>query len=191
MIKDHILLAVPSKMANFLMEQRAGDLHDLESKGTAYYDANKNIFARGLYPELHICAVAEWQGKQQNSKFKIKCLWINPRQKGPKGATITCKFCRNQHGEKEWCDSSPEGKNVIQKHIKYIKNKSHKLFKRKKCFCCHVIGHEFHLCPCKEEKVYGNVSVGNSSESSELYYDSSESESAAMAAEIIGVQLDE
>lgn len=37
-VKDHILSAVPAKMVNFLKEQTAGDLHDLESKGIAYFD---------------------------------------------------------------------------------------------------------------------------------------------------------
>lgn len=37
-VKDHILSAVPAKMVNFLMEQTAGDLQDLDSKGIAYFD---------------------------------------------------------------------------------------------------------------------------------------------------------
>lgn len=50
-IKDYILSAVPAKMANFLLEQRVGDLEDLESKGQ-HFDANKVIFAS--------CTQSEW-----------------------------------------------------------------------------------------------------------------------------------
>lgn len=75
-IKDHILSAVPSRVATFLMEQRAGDLRDLESKGTTYYDANKDIFAGGMQPEFNIGAAALWHNKQAQPKFKLRYkLW--------------------------------------------------------------------------------------------------------------------
>lgn len=61
------------------MKQRAGDLQDLESKGTAYFDANKDIFASCVQLELNIGAAANRQGKQQHGKFKSKRTSFNRR----------------------------------------------------------------------------------------------------------------
>lgn len=52
-------------MANFLMEQRADNLRDLESKSTAYFDANKDVFAGCMLPELNTGATASYDSKQQ------------------------------------------------------------------------------------------------------------------------------
>lgn len=67
-MKDKIISAVPSKVANFQMEQGAFYLDDLESKGTAYFSAKKDVFAGGMLSELKVGAAASYQSKQQRGK---------------------------------------------------------------------------------------------------------------------------
>lgn len=44
-IKDKILLSIPSAMATFLKEQRITTIKDPEEKGTAYLNVNREVFA--------------------------------------------------------------------------------------------------------------------------------------------------
>lgn len=47
-------------MATFLNEQRVSTVKDLEEKGTAYYNANRDIFALRAKLYLDIGAAANW-----------------------------------------------------------------------------------------------------------------------------------
>lgn len=55
MVKDRI--ASSSRLSNFLIEQGAETLAEVEKKGTAFFDA-KDIFSSGLTAVLNIGAAA-------------------------------------------------------------------------------------------------------------------------------------
>lgn len=57
MVKDRIASAMSSRLSNFLIEQGAETLAEVEKKGTAFFDA-KDIFSSGLTAVLNIGAAA-------------------------------------------------------------------------------------------------------------------------------------
>ncbi|BFZ17458.1 hypothetical protein BsWGS_20497 [Bradybaena similaris] len=52
--RHKMLSSVPSKMAVFLNKQKVSSVKDFEEKGTAYYNASRDIFALGSQPGLEV-----------------------------------------------------------------------------------------------------------------------------------------
>lgn len=83
-------------MAKILVEQRAGNLEDMERNDTAYYNANKDLFVSGMLSDMNIDAAASFQYKQ---------IWVNERER-------IDHLRRNIHGE-ETLDSVNIAKTIL------------------------------------------------------------------------------
>ncbi|BFZ18088.1 hypothetical protein BsWGS_21128 [Bradybaena similaris] len=58
-VKDKIVSSIPAQMSRFLKEQRITTIQDLEEKGTAYFNANRDVFALNTQPDFDVGAVTD------------------------------------------------------------------------------------------------------------------------------------
>ncbi|BFY99110.1 hypothetical protein BsWGS_02150 [Bradybaena similaris] len=177
-VKDKILSATPHRLATFLIEQGVQDLNLVIQHGTAFCEANKDIFESGLTAELNIGAAASFHAKQKWDRLKHKKVgFTSSRRKAPwRGNISECKYCHISHGENEMCESNPEYKRFAQKHIKSISNRNSRYTPKQKCWCCHTIGHFSASCPCRHAKQVANFSCGDETDNSDESYETTDSE---------------
>lgn len=99
-VKDKILSSVPHRLYTFLVEQGVTSLDHVILKGTAFYDANKDIFASGLTSEQNIGAPVMYQDKQRFGKTKTKKVgFMTGKKRAPWWGNFSmCKFCHINHG---------------------------------------------------------------------------------------------
>lgn len=87
-MKDRILAAVPSRMSNFVIEQGAETLVEVEKKRTAFFDANKDIFSKWFD-----CRVKHWGSSHVSRETRLVNQrgrkWVSVLSKGkPHGREI-------------------------------------------------------------------------------------------------------
>ncbi|BFZ09104.1 hypothetical protein BsWGS_12143 [Bradybaena similaris] len=177
-VKDKLLTSVPHRLATFLIEQGVESFDNMLKKGTSYCQANKDIFSSGLTADLNIGAAASYQGKHRFSKSRRKEVGFTSfKNKKPwRGNFSECRFCHATHGENEMCEENPEYKKFLSKHMKVVAMRNSKYTPRKKCWCCHAVGHISTICQCRQAKQLANLSYGKESDNSFESYETSDSE---------------
>lgn len=91
------------------------------------------------------------------------------------------------------CENKPEYKKFAHKHIKAVSTKNSMYTPRRKCWCCHTIGHISSSCPCRQAKQLANLSCKSEGDISYDSYESTDSETMheerpnANACEVIGI----
>ncbi|BFZ05447.1 hypothetical protein BsWGS_08486 [Bradybaena similaris] len=156
-IKDKIVSSIPTQMAKFLQEQRITSLQDLEEKGTAYFNANRDVFALNAQPEFDVGAATNWS--KDTSKKKLT-KWKSNKPSQPKSEfnpETSCRYCRRSHSKKVLCDQSPEGKKYLSKHISYASERRKQCAAENRCFCCKIFGHTARYCLCKGKRQYAGA----------------------------------
>lgn len=162
-IADKIISSVPSKLSTFLIEQRADTLQQIQVIGTAYYKANKDIFAAGTLTQVTIGAVAM---NTNITMAKSKPDNTKGHWRGRHGAAIDCPYCKTKHGQLEMCNDNPRIKKYMDKHLKYMQTKMQRYSNNKKCYCCRSIGPVQSQCKCKSQKYTANVGYESDSDTS-------------------------
>ncbi|BFZ08815.1 hypothetical protein BsWGS_11854 [Bradybaena similaris] len=159
LIKDKILTSIPVAMARFLKEQRITTIKDLEEKGTAYFNANRDVFSLCNQPALDIGAAATWSKDKKHKQSSGSWGKYSSSKKDNSSASkdSKCKYCDRVHSRKSLCDSSPEGKSYLEKHIQYAADKRKQCALEGACYCCKLIGHSAKVCKCKQKKYYSNA----------------------------------
>lgn len=134
LIKDKIS-AVPHRISTFLVEQSTTTLEHVILKGTAFCDANKDIFVSGLTAELNIRASAMFQEKQKYGKTKSeKVGFMSSKHKALwRGNFVECKYCKVNQRENEMCESNPDYKKIADKHLKAVSTRNTMYTPRRKC----------------------------------------------------------